>query len=94
METEVWIYPGETANWHFLTLPKKESDVIRARFGGSVRGWGSLRVSARIGNTTWKTSIFPDKKSGAYLLPVKADVRKRENVTAGNRVAFRIEIQE
>jgi hypothetical protein len=94
METELWIYPGETANWHFLTLPTKESDAIRERFGGRVRGWGSLRVSACIGNTTWKTSIFPDKKSGAYLLPVKSDVRKRENAIAGNRVAFRIEIQE
>jgi Domain of unknown function (DUF1905) len=94
MKADLWIYPGETANWHFLTLPKKESDAIRKRFGASKRGWGSLRVSVCIGTTTWNTSIFPDKKRDAYLLPIKADVRTRENVSAGDRVAFRIDIQE
>jgi hypothetical protein len=47
---------------------------------------------ATIGKTQWKTSLFPDSKSGAYLLPVKSDVRKKENVTAENKVSVTLEI--
>lgn len=73
---KLWIYPGGTAAWHFLTVPKKESLLIKKTFANRARGWGSLPVLATIGNTTWNTSIFPDSKSGTYLLPVKAAVRR------------------
>jgi hypothetical protein len=76
------------AGWHFVTLPKKESDEIKKNFGAKKRGWGSLRVTATIGKTTWKTSIFPDKKAGAYLLPLKAEVRKKEGIGEGD--AFKL----
>jgi hypothetical protein len=56
------------------------------------RGWGSLRVRATIGKTTWKTSIFPDEKSKSYVLPVKAEVRKKENIKDGEPVVLTLEI--
>jgi hypothetical protein len=49
-------------------------------------------VSAAIGNTTWKTSIFPDSKAGAYLLPVKAEVRKKEKIEAGSSVLVSVRV--
>jgi hypothetical protein len=55
-------------------------------------GWGSVPVTVTIGTTTWKTSIFPDKESGGYLLPLKADVRKKEHIAADSSVALRLEI--
>ena len=88
---KVWLYPG-TAGWHFITLPKKQSADIKSHFGMFRRGFGSLSITATIGKTSWKTSIFPDKKSGAYLLPVKADVRKRERIVTGSRIALRLQI--
>jgi hypothetical protein len=91
IRANVWLYPG-MAGWHFVTLPKKQSAEIKSRFGMFRRGWGSLPIVATIGKTSWKTSIFPDRKSGAYLLPVKADVRKRENVVMGSRVLLRVQI--
>jgi Domain of unknown function (DUF1905) len=94
MRGKVWLYPGTEANWHFVNLPKKQSEVIRNRFGAFKRGWGSLPVTATIGKTAWKTSIFPDKKSGTYLLPLKADTRKREKLDAGKNIAFTVEIRE
>jgi hypothetical protein len=90
MEGELWIYPGEAASWHFLTLPKKEGIKIRAKFTAKRRGFGSLPVEATIGQTTWRTSIFPDKYSGSYILPVKASVRKAEDIVAGERVKFSV----
>ena len=93
LKAKVWLYPGEAA-WHFLTLPRKESDVIKERFGSHKRGWGSLRVTVTIGKTSWKTSVFPDKKAGAYLLPLKAEVRKAEKIEAGDDVTFSVEVHD
>lgn len=87
IRSEIWIYPGQAA-WHFIYVPRKESADIKKRFGANARGWGSLPVSVVIGKTTWKTSIFPDKKSEMYLLPVKAEVRKKEEILAGDMISF------
>ena len=91
MRARVWLYPG-AAGWHFVTLPKKQSEEIRTLFGKSQRGWGSLPVIATVGKTSWKTSIFADKKAAAYLLPIKADVRKKERVALDQMIAFTVQI--
>ncbi len=84
---QVWRYDGPSA-WHFLSLPSAVSADVRERFGMMSAGFGSLRVEARIGETTWRTSIFYDKASGRYLLPLKAEVRRAEGLAAGDEVAF------
>ncbi|MDP2121990.1 MAG: DUF1905 domain-containing protein [Hoeflea sp.] len=88
-EAELWLYPGEKASWHFITVPAEISHQIRF-LAGKTQGFGSIRIRARTGATRWDTSLFPDKASGCYFLPVKAMVRKAENVTAGDRVGFEI----
>lgn len=90
-KTNVWLYPG-MAGWHFASVPKDTSDDIKHLFGDRKRGWGSLPVIATIGKTSWKTSIFPDKKTGGYLLPLKADVRKKEGIVADRNISLLIEI--
>ena len=91
MSVKVWLYPG-MAGWHFLGISKKQSAEIRKHFGMYARGWGSLPVCVTLGKTTWKTSIFPDKKSGSYLLPLKAEVRKKEGIQHDDVVVFTITI--
>lgn len=83
---KVWLYPGAVAAWHFVSVDKKISEKLRAKYGKKARGFGSLRVTAAIGNTTWETSIFPDKQSGCYLLPLKAQVRRAEGIGDGDEV--------
>ncbi len=92
IKSKVWLYPG-MAGWHFMSVPKKEGENIKKRFGKKQRSWGSLPVVATLGKTTWKTSIFPDKQSGSYLLPLKALVRKKEGVFSGDKVSFSIEVK-
>lgn len=90
---ELWLYPGESANWHFVSVPKKESEAIVKAHPRKKAGFGSIRVSAKIGKTSWETSIFPDKRSGTYLLPVKAEVRRKEHLSKGDIIAFLVEIR-
>ena len=78
----LWEYSGE-APWVFVTLGVEDADEIRARVPRS-GGFGSVKVNAHIGETEWSTSIFPDKASGSYLLPVKRSVRDRENLIVGD----------
>jgi hypothetical protein len=91
LEGKLWKHPG-AGGWHFLTLPEKEAREIRERFGGGP-GWGSIRVRVRIGKTAWDTSVFPDKKSGSYLLPLKAAARRSEGLDAGDAVRYRVEVE-
>lgn len=76
-------------------LPHPPGGDVRAHpdsDAGLRNPFGSLRVSARIGRTEWKTSLFADTKANAYLLPVKADVRKQERLAAGDLVAVEITV--
>ena len=84
VRAKVWRWKG--GSWHFVNLSLKQSAEIRRRFGGTARGWGSLRVRVKIGDTEWNTSLFPERKSKSYLLPIKTDVRKAEAIDAGDLV--------
>ena len=90
-KSEVWLWSGK-ASWHFVTVPLKTSQQIKDFHKGPRRGFGSVPVNVTIGKTTWKTSIFPEKK-GTYVLPLKAPVRKTEKITAGDSVEVNITLQ-
>lgn len=91
-ESKVWLWPGD-APWHFVSVPKDMSEHITKMFGDQKRGWGSLPVTVTIGATVWNTSIFPDKKVGAYILPLKSDVRKKEGISVNQTIKVMIEIR-
>ena len=83
---KLWVWPGEKAAWRFVTVPKAESEVLRKKVKLK-NGFGSIRVKAKVGKTSWDTSVFPDSKSGTYLLPVKAQVRRIEGLEDGESVS-------
>jgi hypothetical protein len=56
-----------------------------------MRGFKSSRVEATIGVVTWRTSVFP-MRSGGYFLPVKAEVRRKTGIAAGDEVTVEIEL--
>ncbi|MCF7843534.1 DUF1905 domain-containing protein [Candidatus Gracilibacteria bacterium] len=90
IKSKVWLYSGQTA-WHFVGIPKKESEEIKKKCKIKI-GFGSVPVMVTLGKTKWKTSIFPDKRSGTYLLPIKAEVRKKENIMSEDTVSLTIQI--
>lgn len=91
IQSKVWVYPGMAA-WHFVSIPKKQSKIIKQLFGELAAGWGSLPVKITLSDTVWKTSIFPDKKSATYLLPLKAEVRKKIGIKKDQILPLTLEI--
>jgi hypothetical protein len=92
-EAELWVWTARRDDsWTFVSLPVDTSDEIRDRTGGQRRGFGSVRVQARVGTTIWRTSIFPDSKTGAYVLPIKQAVRTANGLKPGDRVEVTVEV--
>ena len=89
----LWIWKGSDAagRWYFITVPEEQSHEIRAHAFGSPRGFGSVKVEARIVDVSWRTSVFP-LNSGGYLLPVKKEVRSKANLAAGDEVTVELEL--
>jgi len=89
----LWIWKGSDAagRWYFITVPEEQSHEIRAQALGNPRGFGSVKVEASIGDVTWRTSVFP-LNSGGYLLPVKAEIRRKAGIGAGDQVAVELEL--
>ena len=80
----VWLN-ADKGSWHFLTVPPSQAAEIRFDSMGMRGGFGSVRVEARIGDVAWTTSLFPHR-DGGYILPIKADVRRRAGIAAGDEV--------
>lgn len=93
----IWLWsPSDatrSAGWHFLTIDGQIAAEIRFAALGRTGGFGSIKVTARIGGTRWTTSIFPQRDSGGFLLPIKAEVRRREKIETGDEVRVTLEIQ-
>jgi len=94
----LWIWKGSDAagRWFFLTVPEEQSAEIKAHAFSLPRGFGSVKVEAAIGPSTgsgqairWRTSVFP-LNAGGYLLPVKAEIRKRARLAAGDEVTVEL----
>lgn len=88
--TPLWRWQGDAA-WHFVSLPEEVADEIEDA-PLDRRGFDSLRVEATVGDTTWRTSIFPDSSRGTFLLPMKKQVREREDLAEGDPVEVRLVI--
>lgn len=58
---------------------------------GKRRGFGSVKVEARIGGSSWQTSLFP-QKDGTWFLPVKAAVRRAEGLAEGEPVTASLDL--
>jgi Domain of unknown function (DUF1905) len=87
---------GNGGNWFFVTIDGEAGEVLSATALmrrlelGHARGFGAIKVTALIGQSRWSTSAFPAKQGG-YMLPVKAAVRRAEQIGEGDEVDVALE---
>ena len=92
LKAKVWLWQGPTP-WHFISVDKVNSEKIKKiQLGKLRRGWGAVKVRVTIGKNSWATSVFPDKRSGTYLLPLKLEIRKKEGIMASDIVKVILEL--
>ena len=90
-EAALWLWESRRADsWTFVSLPTDVAGEILDSAGAAARGFGSLRVDVTIGNTHWRTSIFPASTAGTYVLPIKKAVRTAEALEAGDIALIRL----
>jgi hypothetical protein len=90
-------FAGRVIEWrgpspyYFVPVPTVESADIREVAAMATYGWGVIPVEARVGETSFETSLFP--KDGGYLLPLKDAVRRPNSLAAGDDVTVKMTIR-
>ncbi len=87
---KIWYWRGP-APWYFVTVPAQQCDDLKVILKFVTYGWGMIPATVQIGKTEWQTSLFP--KDGRYLVPVKANIRKAENLAEGDTLTVRLEVR-
>jgi Domain of unknown function (DUF1905) len=95
----VWTFAApvrrwEDGSWRFITVPEEVSDEVDEVVGDATGGFGSVRVEVRIGASVWRTSLFPSRSAGAFVLPVKKAVRVAEDLADDDVAQVRIRLVE
>ncbi len=91
-------FTGEVIEWRgpapflFVPVPPDLSAEIKDISAHITYGWGVIPAVVTIGNTEFKTSLFP--RQGIYLVPVKVVVQRAEKVELGDTVEIHMEIGE
>ena len=85
----IWYWHGP-APWYFVTVPAEQCRDLKAIVGSVTYGWGMIPVHVRIGKSEWTTSLWP--KDGRYIVPIKASVRKAEQLAEGDQVTVRLDV--
>jgi hypothetical protein len=84
----IWYWRGPAPHY-FVTVPAEQCRDLAAIARSVTYGWGMIPAAVRIGTTAWQTSLFP--KDGRYIVPIKASVRRAEQLAEGDTVAVRVE---
>ncbi len=91
-------WQGDRGTYHLVVITGEAAEQItmharlhRLEFG-SQRGFGSVKVMAQIGETEWKSSVFPQQKQSEWILLVSKKVMRAEDLAEGDPVTLRLEL--
>jgi hypothetical protein len=77
------------APFYFVRIPEEQSDDIKLAAKG-VEYWGQVPVAVRIGETEFRTALFP--KDGCYLIPLKVVVREATGIELDDVLAVGLDV--
>lgn len=91
-------WQGDRGTYHLVTITGDAAEAIamherldRLEFGAR-RGFGSVKVKARVGSTEWKTSVFPQNSKTEWVLLISKKVMRAEDLAEGDDVPLEIEL--
>ena len=103
-------WQGERGTYHLLSIDGEAAEQIamherlRRLEYGARRGFGSVKVMARIGETEWESSVFPQRKSSPsnsaatgqqereWILLVSKKVMRAEGLEAGEPISLKLDL--
>jgi hypothetical protein len=90
-----WTITAEVVEWRgpapyfFLPMSDEDSADLKMEAAG-LEYWGQVSVVVVIGKTTFTTAVFP--KDGRYLVPLRANIRKAENIDLGMPISATVRL--
>ena len=91
-------WQGDRGTYHLIVISGEPAEALamHARMRrleyGRQRGFGSVKVMARIGETAWSTSVFPQNKSTEWVLLVSRKVMRAEDIAESDPVALELDL--
>jgi hypothetical protein len=86
------VYWRGPAPYHFVVLPEPEASELSDSSAELTYGWGCIPARGHIGDTAFRTALFP--KDGSYAVPIKVAVRRAEGLELGDVVSVRLEFDD
>jgi hypothetical protein len=86
-------WEGSRGTYHLVTFTGAIAETIAGHALaqrlelGRRQGFGSVKVTARIGASEWRTSVFPQSKSREWVLLVSRKVVAAEGLAPGEPVS-------
>lgn len=90
-QAKLWQHSSE-GGWYFVSVPEDLSLDIREHLQQFEEGWGRLKAKAELRQYSWETAIWFDTKRNTYLLPIKADVRRKFNLKIDEELDLKIHV--
>jgi len=90
-KAKLWQHNAD-GGWHFVSVPKEFSIDIRQHLQQFEEGWGRLKAKAELRDHTWDTAIWYDTKRNTYLLPIKAEVRRKFNLKIEDELDLKLQL--
>ena len=88
----LWRWEARRELWTFVSLPEDVTEELHDLAGDLPRGFGAVRVHARVGTVQWWTSVFPQEADSRYVLPIKRSVRAANDLALGDPVAVWVQL--
>ena len=89
-------WQGDKATYHLVSFTGEHAETLaghalmhKLEFGKR-GGFGSVKVMARIGETSWKTSVFPQNRQSEWILLVSKKVMHAQNLAEGDRIEVEV----
>jgi hypothetical protein len=90
--SDLFEWNSTATSWFFVHMPADQSAELREQMDGLTNGFGSIRVEVTVGEITWRTSVFPNSDTKQYMLPMKKQVRKANDLEPGDPVDVELRV--